>query len=168
MFCAHRKPWHFKNTNDENVSSLRGKEISKPGDTIRFDQLISDQPVLGPQEKGIMTRVRIWVATVFIGYVTGYVHVGLMQYQSGEATLQAKHNFEHLSSTRTVNIKHYHADNGLFAERLFSDNVQSSSQRITFYGVGAHHQDGINKRVIKKLTLTSRTLLVHAQNHWPE
>ena len=53
-----------------------------------------------------MTRVRIWAATVFIDYVAGYVHVGLMQDQSGEATLQAKHYFEHLSSTHDVNINH--------------------------------------------------------------
>ena len=63
-----------------------------------------------------MTRVTIWAATVFIDYVTGYVNVGLMQDQSGEATLQAKQYFEHLCSTRDVNIKHYHADNGRFVE----------------------------------------------------
>ena len=58
---------------------------------------MSAQPSLVPQEKGIMTRARIWVATVFIDYVTGYVHVGVIQYQSCEETLQAKHNFKHLS-----------------------------------------------------------------------
>ena len=115
-----------------------------------------------------MTRARIWSATVFIDYVTGYVHVGLMQYQYGEATLQDKHNFEHLSSTRDVNIKQYHADNGRFSEQLFTDDVKSSSQRITFCGVGAHHQNDITERVIKHLTLTSRKILVHAQNHWPK
>ena len=97
IFCllvqAHKKPWRFKNTNDRNVSSLRSKEISKPGDTIGVDQLISAQPGLVPQEKGIMTCARIWAATMFIDYVTGYVHVGMMQDQSGEATIQAKHYF---------------------------------------------------------------------------
>ena len=126
------------------------------------------QPVLVPQEKGIMTRARIWAAAVFIDYVTRRVHVGLMQYQYGEATLQDKHDFGHLSSTRNVNIKHYHADNGRFAERLFTDDVKSIFQRITFCGVRAHHQNGITERVIKQLTLTSCTLLVHAQNHFPE
>ena len=105
---------------------------------------------------------------MFIDYVTGYVHVGLMKDQSGEATLQAKHDFEHISSTRDVNVKHYHAYNGQFSERLFTDDVKISSQHITFCGVGAHHQNGITERVIKQLTLTSHTLLVHAQNHCPE
>ena len=86
-----------------------------------------------------MTRARIWAATVCIYYVTGYFYIVLMQDQSGEATLQAKHDFEHLSSMRDVNIKHYHADNGRFSERLFTDDVKSISQRITFCGVRAHH-----------------------------
>ena len=96
---AHRKPWRFKKTKDGKKISLRGVAISKLGDTIGVDQLVLDQLGLVPQERGTMTRSRIWAATVFIDYVTGYVHVGLMQDQFGESTLQAKHNFEHISST---------------------------------------------------------------------
>ena len=113
---AHRKPWRFKKTNDGHVSSLQDKNISKPGDTIGVDQLISAQTDLFPQEKGITTRASIGAATLFIDYITGYVHVSMMQDHSGEATLQAKHNFEHLSSTRDVNVKHYCLDNGQSSE----------------------------------------------------
>ena len=165
---AHRKPWRFKRTKDGGLSSLRGKDISKPAETIGCDQLISAQPGLVPQSKGLLTRARIWAATIYVDYVTGYVHVGLMQDQSGESTLQTKHDFEHLCATRGVTVKHYHADNGRFAERSFTDDVKKSLQRITFCGVGAHHQNGITKNTIKQLTLISRTLLVHAQGLWPE
>ena len=41
-------------------------------------------------------------------------------------------------------------------------------QNLTFCGVGAHHQNGISERIIKDLTLYSRTLVLHAQRHWPE
>ena len=88
--------------------------------------------------------------------------------QSGESTLQAKHDYEHLAATRNVKFKHYHADNGRFAERSFTNDCKASTQRITFFGVGAHHQNGIAENTIKQLTLVSRTLLVHAQNYWPE
>ena len=165
---AHRKPWRFKRTKDGGLSSLRGKDISQPGETIGCDQLISAQPGLVPQSKGLLTRARIWAATIYIDYVTGYVHVGLMQDQSGDSTLQSKHDFEHLCATRDVKVKHYHADNGRFAERSFTDDVKKSLQRITFCGVGAHHQNGITENTIKQLTLISRTLLVHAQGLWPE
>ena len=43
-----------------------------------------------------------------------------------------------------------------------------SGQRITFCGVGAHHQNGITENIITSLTLIARTLLLHAQRHWPE
>ena len=120
------------------------------------------------QEKGILTRARIWAATVFIDYVTGYVHVTLMTDQSGEYTLQSKHDYKHLSATRNVKVKHYHTDNGRFAERSFTNDCKASTQQITFCGVGAHHQNGIAENTIKKLTLIYRNLLVHAQNYWPE
>ena len=88
--------------------------------------------------------------------------------QSGEYTLQAKHDYKHLSATRNVKVKHYHADNGHLAERSFTNDCKASTQRITFCGVGAHHHNGIAENTIKKLLLISRTLFVHAQNYWPE
>jgi len=165
---AHRKPWRFKKPKHGLVTALRGDRITKPGETVGVNQLISAQPGLVPQEKGIMTRARICAATVSVDYVTGYIHVGLMRDQSGDSTLQCKHEFEHLCATRDVSVKHYHADNGRFAERSWMDDAKESSQRVTFCGVGAHHQNGITENAIKQLTLVSRTLLLHAQNHWPE
>ena len=113
-------------------------------------------------------RNNIWAATIFIDYVTGYVHVALMTDQSGESTLQAKHDYKHLAATRNVRVKHYHAYNGRFAERSFTNDCKASTQLINFCGVGAHHQNGIAENTIKQLTLISWTLLVHAQNYWPE
>ena len=83
-----------------HTSTLQGDDISGPGDTVGVDQLILAQPGLVPQEKGILTRARIWAATVFIDYVTGYVHVALMKDQPSESTLQAKHDYEHLDATQ--------------------------------------------------------------------
>ena len=165
---AHRKPWKFKKTKSGSTSTLRSDTPVKPGDTIGVDQLISAQPGLVPQQRGNPTRARIWAATVFVDYATGLLHVELMTDQSGEATLECKHNFEHMCGTRGVTVKAYHADNGRFAERSFVNDIKRCFQRITFCGVGAHHQNGISENSIKQLTLTARTLLVHAQGHWPE
>ena len=82
--------------------------------------------------------------------------------------LQAKHDYEHLAATQNVKVKHYHAENGHFAERSFTNDCKASTQRITFCGIGAHHQNGIAENKIKQLTLISQTLLVHVQNHWPK
>ena len=40
-------------------------------------------------------------------------------------------------------------------------------QKITFCGVGAHHQNGIAEAGVKKHTLKGRTLLLHAKRYWP-
>ena len=88
--------------------------------------------------------------------------------QSGESTLQAKHDYEYLAATRNVKVNDYHAANGRFAERSFTNDCKESTKRITFCGIGAHHQNGIAENTIKKLTLISWTLFVHAQNYWPE
>ncbi|KAL7463725.1 hypothetical protein ACHAXS_009080, partial [Conticribra weissflogii] len=88
--------------------------------------------------------------------------------QTAESALKAKYQFEHLAGTRDVPIKHYHADNGIFTDSLFRDDCMNALQRLTLCAVGAHHQNGIVERAIKTLTLISRTLLLHAQRHWPE
>ena len=85
--------------------------------------------------------------------------------QSSECTLQSKHDYKHLSAIRNVKVKHYHAANGHFTERSFTNDCKSITQRITFCGVGAHHQNGIAEITIKQLTLISWNLLVHAQNY---
>ena len=41
------------------------------------------------------------------------------------------------------NTKHYHADNGRFSDNGFIYAINTKYQKITFCGVGAHHQNGI-------------------------
>ncbi|KAL7542835.1 hypothetical protein ACHAWF_007262 [Thalassiosira exigua] len=130
--------------------------------------MVSAQPCLVPQERGQLTRKRIWGATVFVDYATKWLKVDLLDKATGEATLQAKESFENACATCGVTPKHYHADNGRFAEETFVSDCRNKKQKITFCDVGAHHQNGVAENSIKQLTLTSRTLLLHAQRHWLE
>ena len=41
---AHKKPWRFKKTKYGHTSTLRGDDISGPGDTVGVDLLILAQP----------------------------------------------------------------------------------------------------------------------------
>ena len=41
-------------------------------------------------------------------------------------------------------------------------------QHLTFFGVGAHQQNGVCERIIKDLTMSSRTLVLHDQRFWPK
>ena len=85
-----------------------------------------------------------------------------------EQTINAKHAFEKLANTYGVKVKHYHADNGHFACKGFRDTVSAANQKITFCGVGAHHQNGIVENMIGLLTRWSRTSLLHAKRRWPQ
>ena len=78
--------------------------------------MISAQPGLIPQEKGHLTQGRIWACTIFVDYFTGFVFVALMRDLTAESTLAAKKDFEDRCAVRGVKVKHYHADNGRFAE----------------------------------------------------
>ena len=90
-------------------------------------------------------------------FIHSFVPNVQLRSQSAEATLQTKHDLEHLAGTRGVKVKSYHADNGRFAERSFVNDVKRCLQRISFCGVGAHHQNGITENAIKQLTLVSCT-----------
>ena len=63
-----------------------------------------------------------------------------MQNATGDATLEAKNAFERNAMTRGIDIKGYHADNGRYAEPTFKNDCNNKLQKLTFCGVGAHHQ----------------------------
>ena len=42
------------------------------------------------------------------------------------------------------------------------------NQHISFCGAGTHYQNGVIENRIKYLTLSERTLLLHAKRHWPD
>ena len=166
--AQHRTNWRTKSSKHGKTSALRKADLTQPGQCVGVDQMISAQPGLIPQEKGHLTRGRIWACTIFVDYFTGFVFVALMRDLTAESTLAAKKEFEHRCAVRGVKVRHYHADNGRFAEPAFVQECKRCKQDLTFCGVGAHHQNGISERKIKDVTLISRTLLLHAMRFWPE
>ena len=98
-------------------------------------------------------------------YPLGKVHI--MQDTSGDSTLEAKEAFERDHMNWNFLPKHYHADNGRFAENIFKQYCESKMQNITFCGVGAHQQNDVSERIIKDLTLSSWNLVLNAKPYWP-
>ena len=86
-------------------------------------------------------------ATTFVDHVSDYVYVHLMRDLTLDETLLAKEAMEKVMAQAGRNIKHYHADNGRFADNGFIDAVNSKVQNITFCGAGAH-----TKIVLLKVT----------------
>ena len=54
---------------------------------------------------------------------------------------------------RGLTPKGYHADNGRYAESTVKQDCVIKGQSLTFYGVGACHQNGVAESKIKQLTL---------------
>ena len=56
---------------------------------------------------------------------------------------------------------------GMQTKDFWPPSTRTISQ-LLFVECGAHHQNGIVERRIRLITETARTLLLHAQRHWPE
>ena len=63
---SHRWPWRHKSSVKSTGGVLRGSDITKPGQQVGTDQIVSAQPGLVPQEKRSTTRACICGATVLL------------------------------------------------------------------------------------------------------
>ena len=133
---------------------------NKTGDGVSVDQIVSAQPGIIPKMSGFFTNQRLWGATTFVDHVRNYLYLHLMRDLSLTETLLSKSAMEKVMSQAGRTVKHYHAGNGRVADNGFIDAVNGKDQKITFCGVGAHHQNGIIENKNKILTTGGRTLLL--------
>ena len=162
---ATKRAWRTKGSTKINPPRV----AKAPGECVSVDTLESPTPGLVAQAKGTLTKGRYNYATVFVDQYSGLDYVHVHRENSGDKTLEAKLAFEQFASTHGVLIKHYHADNGRFAEAKFMQACQDSTQQgLTFCGVNAHHQNGRAERRIRHLTESARTMILHAAHRWPK
>jgi len=147
---------------------VRTAHASQVGEKIHLDQMQSKQPGLVPRLDGRHTKDRITSVSVFLDDNSGHSYSHLQTSTGGDETLAAKHAFEIMAHSFGIPIQSYHADNGIFAEKLFRNEISMSNQSISFCGVGAHHQNGFVENHIGRLTRGARILLLSAQRRWPE
>ena len=81
---------------------------------------------------------------------------------TSQETVEAKIAFESYAREHGVNIQHYHADNGRFADKEFVSHVTRSGQSISYCGVNAHWQNGRAEKRIRDLQDRVRVQLLHA------
>ena len=132
-----------------------------------MDQMISATPGLIAQMKGFITQKRYTVTTVFVDHFSGLSFVYLQKSTTAFETVEAKRSFERYAKLHGVRVKHYHADNGIFAEAEFVRAVEGDGQTISYCGVNAHHQNGRAEKKIRDLQDLARTMLLHAKQRWP-
>jgi hypothetical protein len=109
--CLHgklpRKAWRHKG----EVKHIAEGAL-QPEDCVSVDQMNSNIPGLIGQLKGIPTRLRYRVATVFLDHMSDYTYVFLQTDASSQHTLLAKTEFERHVMSSNIKIKKYHAENG--------------------------------------------------------
>ena len=159
-----KRPWRTRGM----PGRIQGPSETEPGDRVSVDHVISAQPGLVPRMDGRHTKERINSVCVFIDHVSKLTYSHMQTSANNEQTVAAKLAFEQFAESNNVKVKSYHADNGIFAEQAFRDEVETSNQSITYCAVGAHHQNGIVERLIMELTYGARTNLLHAQRRWPK
>jgi hypothetical protein len=129
--------------------------------------MISTQVGFFAQLKGKLTSKWYRAASIFVDHFSCLRYVHLMQDLSSDETIKAKEAFERFAPEHGVTIKHYHCDNGRFADNLFQQACQQNKEQLTFCGVNAHFQNGIAERAIRDLSESARKQLLHAHQRWP-
>jgi hypothetical protein len=125
LFGAMTKvPWRTKG----NESGKQVFKATRPGQVVSVDQMESTQPGFVGQLKGRLTKQRYKAATVFVDHFSGLRYIHMMTSTSSNETIKAKLAFEQFAANHFVNIEHYHADNGRFANNAFIDHCSQRQQ----------------------------------------
>ena len=135
---ATRRPWRTKAPVNKNSVP----PATHTGAVVGADQLISSVPGFIGQMRGILTRKRYTVSTVFVDHFSGYSYVHFQLSSSAESTIMARRAFERHAKLYGVSVMHYHADNAIFDSKAFVEEVHACDQTISYCAVNAHHQNG--------------------------
>lgn len=160
---ASRRKWRSKTPTNAD----KPRTIAAPGICVSVDQLESSTVGFIGQLKGKLTTARYRAATIFVDHFSDMSFVHLQQSTSASETLLAKAAFESYARTCGVNVLHYHADNGRFAENAWREDCRVKNQQLTFCGVSAHHQNGRAEKKIRDTQDLARTSMLHSIRRWP-
>jgi hypothetical protein len=109
---------------------------------VSVDQFESPIPGMVAHINSKPTTARYKCGTIFVDHLSDITYIHFQKTSSAVETIMAKEAFERWSMSHGVKIKHYHADNGRFAENAFMQHVDKCNQTISFCGVNAHFQNG--------------------------
>ena len=156
-----KRPWRVKGDN-----KAMAKKATYPRQVVSVDQLEYMPPGFIAQLKGTLTQQRYKYATVFVDQFSRYTFVYLQKQVTSQETVMTKHAFERSAEQHGIMIKHYHTDNGRFADNAFIQDCQANRQSLSYCGVNTHFQNGIAERRIRDLQERTRTSMLYAMNKW--
>lgn len=165
--CTYGKMTKRARRTKAKPKPIKPVPIEGPGDCVSIDQMESYTPGFVAQLKGFLTGTRYTAATVFTDHHSRLSKVYMQTNLGSVENLKSKQAWEDFCSKAGVQTKHYHADNGHFADSAFINDVANKGQTITYCGVNAHFQNGISEKRIRDLQDGARTVLLDAKSRWP-
>jgi hypothetical protein len=157
-------PWQGKETKANHEVFV----VTKPGECILVDQMMSTEVGFYAQLKGKFTKKNYKCATVFVNHFSCLRFNHLQLDDKSNETLPAKLTFEQYTAEHRVNILHYHSNTGRFYDNAFQQSCHDTRQQLTFCGVNTHFQSCIAKRAIWDLSESTWNQLLHERARWPE
>ena len=167
---AHRRSSRVRRQ-PQAVSEVSDRSLKQghtvPGACISADHYLS--PIEG-RLYGTFGRERqgYTCGTIFVDHASGKIFNFPQLSTTANETLVSKRTLKRLALEEGISIRNYHADNGIFASDAFKLDCTYHSQKLSFSGVGAHHQNGVAKRNIKTISHWARANMIHSAFHWPE
>ena len=152
----------------ENIDKLSADRC-EPGDFVSSDQFVIRTP--GRMVSGYGREAPencFHGGTLYTDVASGLVRVEPQVSLGAGETLVGKARFEEwIWNLATVEVQHYHSDNGIYASDMFRNDCKTKHQSQSFSGVGAQHQNAHAERNIQTISYWARTMMVHASIHWP-
>jgi hypothetical protein len=114
---------------------------------------------LGAKKQAIPVGTYLWI--MHVGkYLTS---VSTLQMPTRQSAVNDGLNWR--QSKDGIDIKKYHADNGIFPSKAFKEECDLKGQGYSFSGVGAHHQNGVAKQNIKIIANWAQENMLHMAHH---
>lgn len=141
----------------------------QPGLCVSCDHYLSPTPGRSISSSGYSsTRHGYNGGTIFVDHCSGKVFHHPQRTITASDTIRGKLLFEREAADVGVSIKSYHSDNGVFNSEEFKSHCSEQNQKLTFSGVGAHHQNGVAERSIQTISNMARANMIHANIMWPD
>ena len=170
--CQYAKQKRTTPLNPKQQTEFREGLLSagdvSPGDRISCDQYMSTTlgrlaHTLGKEDKAH----QLVGGTMFIDHATNFIfHRHQVNLTSAES-IRSKHALEAHFHTYGIKPHHYSSDNHPFTSKEWVADCKNQHQHRSYSGVGAHHQNYI-ERHIQTIFNWSRTSLLHFVLHWPQ
>jgi Reverse transcriptase (RNA-dependent DNA polymerase) len=143
-------------------------DVLQPGQRISCD--LYQSTILGrlPNTRGKESDSEKYCGgAIFLDVASNFVFVRHQPNLTGAMTVSSKHELENFASEFGIKIKEYLSDNHPFRSQDFVQDCLNQNQNQTLSGVGAHHQNRV-ERTNQTIFNWSRAMLLHYILHWPQ